>query len=230
MAEFCPRCGNARTGAFRFCRSCAFDFDEAPLDQATPPPSAPRPPILQDPVAWPSYPPPDPVATPPTPPAATPAPPASGTSTRSRTVRGLIVLLIAGPIVIYGLNQVGGLGAVLDRLQLPQGSRAATLPPKGTVWFGETFDPATFEIEGKVTSGKVGDTLAFVGTLTKPGTGIQVRVMTGGVTTTIPSDDIPDGSEVAGGTLNLLFAGPMKVDFIDVGGNTLATGTLHVTA
>jgi hypothetical protein len=28
--EFCPKCGNARIGAFRFCRSCGFDF-EAPL-------------------------------------------------------------------------------------------------------------------------------------------------------------------------------------------------------
>ena len=27
MAEFCPRCGTQRTGAFRYCRSCQFDFD-----------------------------------------------------------------------------------------------------------------------------------------------------------------------------------------------------------
>jgi peptidoglycan/LPS O-acetylase OafA/YrhL len=25
--EFCPQCGNRRTGSFRFCRSCGFDFD-----------------------------------------------------------------------------------------------------------------------------------------------------------------------------------------------------------
>jgi micrococcal nuclease len=25
--DFCPRCGTARLGAFRFCRGCAFDFD-----------------------------------------------------------------------------------------------------------------------------------------------------------------------------------------------------------
>jgi hypothetical protein len=137
------------------------------------------------------------------------------------------VLLVVG--VLYGVSQIGGFGAILDRLQLPQVS-TANLPPKGTVWFGETFDPATFEIENKLTSGKVGDTVAFVGTLTEPGTGIQVRLTTGGITTTVPSDDIPDGSEVAGGTLNLLFAGPMKVELIDVGGNSLASGTLQVTA
>ncbi len=29
MSEFCPQCGNARVGAFRFCRHCRFDFDGA---------------------------------------------------------------------------------------------------------------------------------------------------------------------------------------------------------
>lgn len=32
--EFCPRCGTGRTGAFRYCRSCAFDF-EGPAAEAT---------------------------------------------------------------------------------------------------------------------------------------------------------------------------------------------------
>jgi hypothetical protein len=32
--EFCPRCGLPRTGAFRFCRACQFDFDSAPLPVA----------------------------------------------------------------------------------------------------------------------------------------------------------------------------------------------------
>jgi micrococcal nuclease len=27
--DFCPRCGTARLGAFRFCRGCAFDYDAA---------------------------------------------------------------------------------------------------------------------------------------------------------------------------------------------------------
>ena len=26
---FCPRCGRERTGSFRFCRDCGFDFDDA---------------------------------------------------------------------------------------------------------------------------------------------------------------------------------------------------------
>lgn len=31
--SFCPRCGTARIGGFRFCRSCAFDYDAAPAPE-----------------------------------------------------------------------------------------------------------------------------------------------------------------------------------------------------
>jgi hypothetical protein len=35
--EFCPSCGQPRTGAFRFCRGCGFDFDAAPSPAAPSP-------------------------------------------------------------------------------------------------------------------------------------------------------------------------------------------------
>jgi micrococcal nuclease len=44
MSEFCPQCGSARTGAFRFCRSCRFDFDSG----------APPAPAIAQPVAKPT--------------------------------------------------------------------------------------------------------------------------------------------------------------------------------
>lgn len=47
--EFCPQCGNRRTGAFRFCRSCGFDFDAAPTAPATP--ALPAAPPMQAPQA-----------------------------------------------------------------------------------------------------------------------------------------------------------------------------------
>jgi micrococcal nuclease len=37
VSEFCPQCGSTRTGAFRFCRSCRFDFDGVALTAAAPP-------------------------------------------------------------------------------------------------------------------------------------------------------------------------------------------------
>lgn len=39
--EFCPQCGNARIGAFRFCRSCGFDYDSSPPPNSVPRPAAP---------------------------------------------------------------------------------------------------------------------------------------------------------------------------------------------
>jgi hypothetical protein len=39
-STFCPKCGTRRVGAFRFCRSCGFDFD---IDWAI---HAPVPPIV----------------------------------------------------------------------------------------------------------------------------------------------------------------------------------------
>src|SRR5687767_6124954 len=50
VSEFCPQCGAARVGAFRFCRTCRLDFDalgaddgpaavlSAPTEVAAPPP------------------------------------------------------------------------------------------------------------------------------------------------------------------------------------------------
>ena len=39
----CPTCGTARTGSFRYCRSCGFDFDAPASDAPTPPPAAASP-------------------------------------------------------------------------------------------------------------------------------------------------------------------------------------------
>jgi endonuclease YncB( thermonuclease family) len=67
--RFCPQCGTRRTGYFRFCGRCGFDFDELRIGPApdaneptAPPKSEPTTPIWPPPVQW-----PPPEATPPPP-------------------------------------------------------------------------------------------------------------------------------------------------------------------
>jgi endonuclease YncB( thermonuclease family) len=58
--RYCPQCGTRRTGYFRFCGRCGFDFDELRIGkapEATEPTSPPKPelttPIWPPPVQWP---------------------------------------------------------------------------------------------------------------------------------------------------------------------------------
>lgn len=53
MSEFCPQCGDARVGAFRFCRQCRFDFDAgaAPTPATTPSPTPAQPVPTRSPVS-----------------------------------------------------------------------------------------------------------------------------------------------------------------------------------
>lgn len=37
--EFCPKCGTARAGSYRFCRSCGLDLDVTPSASAAPVPT-----------------------------------------------------------------------------------------------------------------------------------------------------------------------------------------------
>ncbi len=65
--RYCPTCGTRRTGFFRFCGRCGFDFDDLAVtrpsdDPAAPPrPEQPTTPIWPPPVQWP---PPDALPTP----------------------------------------------------------------------------------------------------------------------------------------------------------------------
>ena len=80
--RFCPTCGTKRTGFFRFCSSCGFDYDELLPKAPAPMPVAPgqvallpQTPVWPRPVAWPPATPETPAApVPETPPSAALAP------------------------------------------------------------------------------------------------------------------------------------------------------------
>ncbi len=98
-ARFCPRCGTRRSGFFRFCAECAFDFDEllsvASLRPADPRATAPTRSVLARPIMLPvgavvaAVAPPGAVAEPPstTPPSPTPSSPAGAPAAPALTER-----------------------------------------------------------------------------------------------------------------------------------------------
>ncbi len=90
-AAFCPRCGAARAGAFRFCRGCGLDLD-AQAAPASAPQSAP---------AW-------------TPPAPAPAPAAGADAATYRLLTMLAWLACALFTGWLGLVQLGNVGTILD--------------------------------------------------------------------------------------------------------------------
>jgi hypothetical protein len=105
--EFCPRCGTPRLGAFRFCRSCQFDYDGLPASQPVPSVIAPNP----------FTPPPAPAPASLPQPATGPSTVVAGPGDPSRTLRqiaGIAWLVCAALIAYLGLLQLGYVGTVVD--------------------------------------------------------------------------------------------------------------------
>jgi hypothetical protein len=215
---FCPRCGTARIGSFRFCRSCGFDFDADPTSQAS----------AGMPMASPAAAPPAAQPVPATPTAASPSP-ASATTKPGPDLRIGIALIAVIAVVIGGL------------LLLSRGSGGAASvpvtnqPPAGSIWFGTAFDPGTFALTGRGTSFPIGQ-IALVVHLSRPSRGENIGLMI-----INPVVDIPQpagGGNLAAGddllaqlepALYFPVAGTYHVVVLDAGGNQLAAGdvTIH---
>jgi hypothetical protein len=135
-SEFCPRCGAARIGALKFCRSCGFDFDAQDVAQPPDPRSYSEryagTPYSSTPTAGTG--------------AITPARP----RVMDERLRGLLILVGIVVILLVVLN----LGGVLKPSTGTGGGgpSAANLPPAGTIWFGSSFDPQTFAISSRLTT------------------------------------------------------------------------------
>lgn len=144
--EYCPRCGEGRIGAFRFCRSCKFDFDE--LDAASQPPAAARAGARPDATA--PVPMPPPQSTPPKTlaarygsgdagggpvrPAATTAVPVSSPASTRKIGSGRIAVGVAAAVV--------ALGAVGAAMSGGRGTADASLAPVGATTTRPTNRPA----------------------------------------------------------------------------------------
>ena len=131
VGEFCPNCGNPRTGWFRFCRSCGFDFDAPSAGTAGPYGD------LADPctAAGGGSAPADPTAAVPIPATSTPSP-AGTVQGRSLPVRfamaGLVLVLLTTlgfaykPVGMPGATTSGGVATTADT-----SSNLGWSPPSG---------------------------------------------------------------------------------------------------
>ena len=109
------------------------------------------------------------------------------------------------------------------------GTVSPDLPPPGTVWFGRSFDRSTFEMPSRVPTARTGESIAYVARLIRPGNGLTVRTVIGGVRATIREVEVSDEADIAGGTIELSAAGLVGIEIVDGSGAVLASGTFVVT-
>jgi len=142
LNEFCPRCGTARIGAFRFCRGCRLDYDTLPADEIGSATALSVAPIPARPTLAPGS--------------------ASVRLTRRR-------LAIIGIAVFFGLAAIGSINppdpesaAVTSPTSTPtsQATRAVTTAqPAAPLVPGPTFGPAGDVTEASVVRVVDGDTI-----------------------------------------------------------------------
>ena len=111
-------------------------------------------------------------------------------------------------------------------------SANADIPPEGSVWFGSTFDPETFEIRERVQSVSTTETFALVASLPRvmDADEINVRLLLDGQTISNESINATGSGDIWGLTAGPLFsAGVWRFEFTDIGGNVLASGDIRAT-
>ena len=147
-----------------------------------------------------------------------------------RTRRSGIIFATVAVIVVVAL--VLDASGVLTGRRTSGGPSAADLPPAGSIWFGSTFDPTTFVIRGRTTTAGTDAPFSFVARLTHSAKGSEMTMRWSWNGSLVTNSDLRwDGEgEVWGGSAGPLSEpGEWRLELTDVGGNTLASGTLVVT-
>lgn len=227
---FCPSCGTPNAGAFRYCATCQFDFD-LPAHSPAPQPAS-------------SLTTPQPVD----PPFVTETYAGSGWSRGQTTLEEGVTPVDGGPgaierngrsrILFAAIAVVVVVALVLEASGALSGGRAsggpsaADLPPPGSIWFGRTLDPTTFALSGRTTTAATDAPLAFVARLTRSAKGSEMTMRWSWNGSLVTNTGLRwDGEgEVWGGSAGPVSEpGDWRLELTDVGGNTLASGTLVVT-
>ena len=222
--EFCPGCRTARTGSFRYCRSCGFDFDAT---SGFPPATSSTDPPVHAPTAAPASTFREPYAGAPlaTAPADAPATDRQS-STRTGPSAGVAIILLAGlaAAVIGGVALSGALNARSAAI-----SATANIPPVGEIWFGTSFNPTTFEISDRRSTVGLGAPVAMVAHLSRSIAAGQANMrlsLNGTVIANQAITNLQGGGDIVGLTTGaILMAGAYRYEITDIGGNDLASGS-----
>ncbi|MHB8399937.1 MAG: hypothetical protein ACYDCI_13570 [Candidatus Limnocylindrales bacterium] len=158
---------------------------------------------------------------------ATAANPTTATGAGDDSRRGMIGALLGALLLIavVGAVMLGG-----AKSSTPQVA-AANLPPAGEVWFGFSFDPNTFAMSQQATTFSTSAPIAAVIHLTHSMAGSQMSLRSYWNGTLVATTALTwsGTGDVWGTTLGpVLEAGDWRYEFVDVGGNVLASGQITV--
>lgn len=111
------------------------------------------------------------------------------------------------------------------------GAVGADVPPVGSIWFGTSFDPSSFAMQGRASTATTGSTVALVAHLPRSVSGgeVALRVTVDGQPLGTTTINFSGSGELVGLTYTLAFPGAYAFTVADVGGNALASGTLTAT-
>jgi hypothetical protein len=154
-----------------------------------------------------------------------------GPQTAATTSRlsGLVqALLVVG---IIGLLGVGAyIGLLNPTTQLPISTTVSPdVPPAGQVWFGQSFDPATFAISGRQTTVGANQPFSMVAHLTRTMDAAKLAIrayFNDALVATAPVNATGSGDVFGFSPGPLYAAGSWRYDLVDVGGNVLASGSV----
>jgi hypothetical protein len=150
------------------------------------------------------------------PPSDAPAPPfARFANVRRRWLAALVIVAVVGT----GFYVVTG------------GRLFANIPPEGTIWFGTSFDPDTFDVRGQLTSVGADEEFVMVGRLPRPlaGSRLVIRGYRDDALITIAWTANTDEGAMWGFNLGpIAMPGTWRYEIAEVGGSALASGQFVV--
>ena len=107
------------------------------------------------------------------------------------------------------------------------GQLFGNIPPEGSIWFGTSFDPDTYEVSGRLTSVGPDETFVMVGRLPRSlaGPRLVIRAYLDGVLITIAWTASNAEGGIWGFNLGPIDKpGTWRYEIAEIGGSTLASG------